>query len=64
MKKLMIKPYALLIVVENLNYRIVRYNFVNKDWDILGDIYTNESDAQIEVDKLNEETGLIQLELE
>ena len=64
MKKLMIKPYAIYIEEEGSIYRIMRYNLTKKDWDIMNDVFTNELDAQIKIDELNQEVGLVPFMIE
>lgn len=62
MKELVIKPY-MIITCQSRDmevYRIMRYNVVKQDWEILpGMPYINKADAQSEVDELNQEAGNI-----
>lgn len=61
MKKIMIPPYALLILEEEERalYGIGRYNVVEKGWEKLGDVFTLKADAIQEIECLNKEAGLV-----
>lgn len=59
MEKLVIKPYAIITYKpRNVElYRIMRYNVVKQDWELLPSIlYINRADAQSKVDELNLES--------
>lgn len=57
-EKIQFYPYRK-VIVNNSEYRIERYNVVEKQWVLLPDIYTDETTCQSTIDEFNMESGLI-----
>lgn len=67
MVKLKLKPYTFLSLSEyesDNRYRIVKYNPIKEDWDILDGIYTDKKLMLQNIEELNQEAGTITISFE
>lgn len=59
---MMLYPYSILKCSDN-EWKLLRYNTITMDWNILGDNYSSEADCLEEMRKLNRESGTINVNL-
>lgn len=67
METITFKPYTFLTLSESEEgnvYRIVKYNLIKKDWEILSGIYTDKAEVLIKIADLNQEAGLVTVAIE
>lgn len=50
--------------LEDSSYRVIRWNVVKKQFEVLGDVYAMKEDCEAEVNKMNKESGPVEFKYE
>lgn len=50
--------------LEDSSYRIIRWNVVKKQFEVLGNVYAMKEDCEAVVDEMNKDAGPVEFEYE